>query len=101
MTKEEMHDYIIKQKKQISKLETHIDILNYANTMNIPSDAMRRQIIKHELDFQNLHDDISATMVWSYKYQTLITPSKMEEIKEEEQEYIDRHNKTTEELWKL
>ena len=39
-----------------------------------------------------LQSDISATMVWSYKYQILISANRMEEIEEEEKEYIDRHN---------
>ena len=58
---------------------------------------MNKEVKKHYEKINKYYDklrylqsDISATMVWSYKYAMLVSPKIYEEIKEEEMEYIKR-----------
>ena len=54
---------------------------------------LEERVRKWNEEFDSLTGGISATMVWSYKYGMLITPSKMKEIRKEEMEYRERHTK--------
>lgn len=84
-----MTEKLIEQRNRIRDLEFEIEVLKEVHKLDLPYEA-REILIKQHMQHYNLHNEISPTMVWSYKYQTLITPNKMEEIKEEEQEYIKR-----------